>query len=71
MTHLLYRVYNRDSNPEIYTIEPDRGPATGGTLVRITGMDFRNVMEKYPKGKLKYTLEMHWLQRSNLIDYKT
>ncbi|NLW22763.1 MAG: hypothetical protein GXY88_05870 [Tissierellia bacterium] len=60
-----------DSNPEIYTIEPDRGPATGGTLVRITGMDFRNVMEKYPKGKLKVYFGDALATKIKFIDYKS
>jgi len=36
-----------ESDPEITSIEPDKGPVTGGTLVTIRGKDFRNIMEGY------------------------
>ena len=62
-----------ESNPETYTIEPDRGPATGGTKVRITGADFRKEMEKYPYGRLNvYFGDARVDEKDiNFIDYKT
>lgn len=36
-----------ESEPEISSLEPNKGPVTGGTLVTIRGKDFRNIMEGY------------------------
>ncbi|SHD76224.1 IPT/TIG domain-containing protein [Schnuerera ultunensis] len=62
-----------ESNPEVYTIEPDKGPATGGTKIKITGADFRKEMEKHPNGKLKVYFGDAKVDDNNItfIDYKT
>ena len=60
-----------ESNPEVHTISPQEGPVTGGTRVTITGNDFRNVMEKYPKGELKVYFGDAKAEKINFIDYKT
>lgn len=36
-----------ESSPEISSLEPNKGPVTGGTIVTIKGKDFRNIMEGY------------------------
>jgi hypothetical protein len=62
-----------ESNPEVYTIEPNEGPATGGTKAKITGADFRNEMEKHPAGKLKVYFGDAKVNDKDIrfIDYKT
>lgn len=60
-----------ESNPQIYTVNPEVGPATGGTLVTITGNDFRNVMERYPNGSLKVYFGDKKIDNIQYIDYKT
>lgn len=41
-----------ESNPVISSLEPNKGPVTGGTLVTIRGNDFRNLMEGFEDQKL-------------------
>lgn len=62
-----------ESNPSIVSIEPDRGPATGGTKVKITGNDFRETMEGYEGEKLKVYFGETEVEYRNIkfIDYKT
>lgn len=60
-----------ESNPQIYVISPEKGSVTGGTLVTITGNDFRNVMERYPNGRLKVYFGDKKVNSINYIDYKT
>ncbi|NMA86227.1 MAG: hypothetical protein GX968_02765, partial [Tissierellia bacterium] len=42
-----------ESDPELGSIVPDKGPATGGTKVTIKGKDFREKMEGYEGEDLK------------------
>lgn len=42
-----------ESSPQIESITPPRGPATGGNTVIIKGKDFRETMEGYTGEKLK------------------
>ncbi|QQY79925.1 IPT/TIG domain-containing protein [Keratinibaculum paraultunense] len=44
---IYFQFIKGESNPELNTIEPDKGPATGGTKVTIKGKDFRDKMEGY------------------------
>lgn len=41
-----------ESNPVVGNIEPNKGPATGGTIVTIKGKDFRKKMEGYGDNSL-------------------
>ena len=62
-----------ESEPSITSIEPDRGPATGGTKVKIIGNDFRKTMEGYEGEKLKVYFGESKVEDKNIkfIDYKT
>ncbi|MBZ2175119.1 IPT/TIG domain-containing protein [Schnuerera sp. xch1] len=59
------------SNPEVYTIEPTEGLATGGTKVKIIGNDFRKEMEEFPNGELKVYFGDVKVEDIDYIDYRT
>ncbi|NLV75792.1 MAG: hypothetical protein GX023_02220, partial [Tissierellia bacterium] len=44
---IYFQFIKGESEPELGSIVPDRGPATGGTKVTIKGKDFREKMEGY------------------------
>ncbi len=62
-----------ESNPEIYTLEPEKGSATGGTRVKITGNDFRQVMDGFDGEDLRVYFGEMEVEKKNIkyIDYKT
>ena len=62
-----------ESNPQIESITPDRGPTKGGTKVIIKGNDFRMAMEGYEGKKLKVYFGESLVPEEdiNVIDYKT
>ncbi|WP_236913983.1 IPT/TIG domain-containing protein [Clostridium sp. Cult2] len=62
-----------ESNPEIYTIEPEKGSATGGTKVKITGNDFRQTMEGFEGERLRVYFGDEEVESRHIkfIDYKT
>ena len=42
-----------ETNPEISDVEPDKGPATGGTRVKIKGTDIRNAIKGFEGQELR------------------
>ncbi|HSH35246.1 IPT/TIG domain-containing protein, partial [Schnuerera sp.] len=62
-----------ESDPEIYTIEPEKGSATGGTKVKITGNDFRETMEGFDGERLRVYFGDIEIEKKDIkyIDYKT
>lgn len=63
------------SNPEVYAITPQEGPATGGTRIRITGNNFMQSMETAQNGKLKVYFKLKdrdiVVENINYINSKT
>lgn len=69
----IYIVFTKgESSPGIDGITPEQGPSSGGTRVKITGKDFRNVMEGIDK-KLKVYFGDVEVPAANIsfADYKT
>ncbi len=62
-----------ESNPEIESITPPRGPDTGGNTVIMKGKDFREIMDGYAGEKLKVYFDGKQVPHSDVrvIDYKT
>ncbi|GMG95302.1 IPT/TIG domain-containing protein [Tepidimicrobium xylanilyticum] len=62
-----------ESGPELGSIEPDRGPATGGTKATIKGKDFRKSMEGYEGEELKVFFGDNQVSREDIkiIDHST
>ncbi|WP_077369454.1 IPT/TIG domain-containing protein [Anaerosalibacter sp. Marseille-P3206] len=62
-----------ESDPQVLTVEPISGPATGGTKVKITGEDFREKMEGFEGEKLSVYFGESKVEDKNIkyIDYKT
>ncbi len=61
-----------ETNPAVNTITPDKGPATGGTKVEITGDDFRKTMEGYEGESIKVYFGEKEVDEGNIkfIDYQ-
>lgn len=62
-----------ESNPQVFSVEPISGPATGGTKVKIIGEDFRDKMEGYEGEKLNVYFGESQVSSGKIkyIDYKT
>ncbi|QUH19146.1 IPT/TIG domain-containing protein [Alkaliphilus sp. B6464] len=62
-----------ESSPQIESITPPRGPASGGNSVIIKGKDFRETMEGYTGSKLKVYFDGQPVPDKdvNVIDHKT
>lgn len=62
-----------ESEPEIYTLEPEEGSATGGTKVNIIGNDFRKTMEGFDGERLRVYFGEKEVENKDIkfIDYKT
>ncbi|HZJ76546.1 MAG TPA: IPT/TIG domain-containing protein, partial [Oscillospiraceae bacterium] len=62
-----------ESNPEIESITPPRGPDSGGNTVIIKGKDFRETMDSYTGEKLKVYFDGNQVPHSDVrvVDYRT
>lgn len=60
-----------ESTPEITGIEPDTGPACGGTVVKIQGQDFRETIEGYEGNELQVFFGEVKVDEVEVVDYKT
>lgn len=60
-----------ETSPEALKAEPLRGPATGGTVVKIEGKDFRANMSGYEGKKLKVFFGEKESAQVAVADYKT
>jgi len=59
-----------ETNPDIISITPDKGPSSGGTRVKIEGRDFRDSMEGIDRGLTVYFGEAEAVS-VQVVDYKT
>lgn len=60
-----------ETSPEISGINPNLGPAAGGTRVKIEGKDFRGQLDGYEEEKLEVYFGEIKADDVELIDYKT
>lgn len=60
-----------ETEPEIDAIDPVKGPASGGTRIKIAGKDFRKVMEGYGDKAVKVFLGGKEATAVEVADYKT
>ena len=61
-----------ESTPQVTAVTPELGPASGGTVVKIEGKDFRARMDGYSNPLSVYFGEMQVpAENVNVVDYKT
>lgn len=62
-----------ESDPEIISVDPNKGSATGGTKVKIIGNDFRETIKGYEGEKLRVFFGEEEVKESSVkfIDYRT
>lgn len=59
-----------ETNPEITSVTPQLGPASGGTVIKIEGEDFRGSMEGYEGEGPRVYFDEQPANQVNVIDYK-